>query len=120
MTAYLSHDYMLAIPADLLARLALALKQYRRGCWDPSYDDRLIRMETELDEAAERQLTSPIEDWLTVPQAAELIRCSERYARTLAPRLGGIKQGKAWTVPKDSVIRYLHKIPNTSGLLSEV
>jgi len=117
MMEYLQTGYSLCIPADLLPRVALAFKQYRRNCWgDLSYDDRLVRMETELCEVAECQLIGPVEEWVTVPEAAQMIRCSERYARTLALRLGGIKAGRAWIIPRDNVTRYIHRVPNTSAL----
>lgn len=43
------------------------------------------------------------DDWVAVPQAAQLMGCSVRRVRQLAPSIGGRKRAGSWSIPKDAL-----------------
>ncbi len=42
-------------------------------------------------------------EYVSTTEAAKLLNTSERWARDLAPRIGGIKQAGRWLIPKDAL-----------------
>ncbi len=45
----------------------------------------------------------PHTEYVDTTEASKLLGCSERWARELAPRVGGIKRAGAWWIPRDAL-----------------
>lgn len=46
---------------------------------------------------------SPEPQWIGTTEAAQRLGCSERWARKLAPRLGGRQISGRWLIPTDRI-----------------
>lgn len=42
-------------------------------------------------------------EWVTTAEAAQVLGTSERWARELAPSIGGRKSGGRWLIPRDAL-----------------
>ena len=42
-------------------------------------------------------------EWATTAEAATVLDVSDRWARQMAPRIGGVKRGGSWWVPRSSL-----------------
>lgn len=43
------------------------------------------------------------DDWITVDEAAQLLDCSVRRVRQLAPAIGAVKRGGCWWIPRSAL-----------------
>ena len=55
-------------------------------------------------------------DILTVPELAEALRFGspQAYRRLQQNKISGFKEGKAWKIPKTSLIDYIQKMSHNS------
>lgn len=45
--------------------------------------------------------------WLTTQKAAEMLGCTERHARRIAPQLDGIREAGSWHIPETAITEHL-------------
>lgn len=70
-----------------------------------AFDNALSEIEAALTTSDNGSPAAPPrnDDWVDTAEAAKLLGCGERWARDIAPRIGGQKIGGRWLIPKDAL-----------------
>ena len=93
-------DIVAACTALRFVRVALAARRESTTAFDKALES----FNTATTAAIGSPESPAREDgWVTTAEAAERLHCSERWARDLAPRIGGRKVGGRWLIPKASL-----------------